>query len=144
MSDPGVLSYEYKASSALAQRVNCALIILKKAYYGLPGGTEIAPEEIRESQATLRWVISALRHYFEASPATSAAAPAQLPASLVARIVRAKRGVLPRYTRDLAETEQRLTRRYAELADYDLQVLDEVSQFADAEASDIFRKLWRR
>jgi hypothetical protein len=144
MSDPGVLSYEYKASSDLAQRVNRALITLKKAYYRLPGGAEIAPEEIRDSQDTLRWVIAALRHYFEPSPTDTASAPAQLPASLVARIARAKRGVLPRYARDLAETEQRLTSRYVDLADDDLDVLDEVSQFADAEASEIFRKLWRR
>ncbi len=67
----------------------------------------------------------------------------RVPGSLVARLQAERRGDLAYYLEDLHRVAARLREQPSELTDADLAVLEELAGLADAEASNVFRRLMR-
>ncbi|HWP03118.1 MAG TPA: hypothetical protein VNL96_06655 [Gemmatimonadaceae bacterium] len=145
MSDVSVLSHEYKTASDLSQTINRALIALKKARLALPGHETITADEFASYRGCLADILAALIGLLDRRQAgPDSAALARVPGALVTRLQRERRGDLPYYLDDLQRVTQRLRDDPSKLEDADFTVLDQLAAIADAETSDVFRRLMRK
>jgi hypothetical protein len=145
MGDVSVLSHAYKAASELSQTLNLAVIALKKVGLGLPGAEAITAEQLD----THRRCIAELLDAFVALLASTGthgldeAIAARIPGALVARLQAERRGDLAYYLDDLQQVVARVRQGPVELTAGDFDLLDQLAAAADAETSNVFRRLMR-
>lgn len=146
MSDVSILSHEYKAATELSQTINRALILLKKTYYKLPGAEGIPPDQLEASLQCLVKIIGSLVRLLGPERATDSgsASVTHLPAAFVAKLRSERRGDLAYYHDDLEGTIRRLGGGPSQLTKADLSILDQLAAAADAETSEVFRRLMRK
>lgn len=146
MSDVSVLSHEYKAASDLSQRLNLAVIVLKKSLLDLAGDEDISDDdivEIREGLAsTLEAIMGMLSTEEEVPDQTEKST--EITGELVSELMTKHRGELEYFTEDLRTTVKKLRNRSAPLGHQELSIIDEIASAADAHASHIFRRLMRK
>jgi hypothetical protein len=147
MSDVSVLSHEYKTASELSQILNDALILVKKSHWALPGAGEISEEALTRARTSLANIVASLAQLLGA-PNVGEEAPEVLSApavsgSLVSRVREEHSGDLSYFLDDLAALARRLREPETRLTDADLRLLDELASAADAETSNVFRRLMR-
>lgn len=148
MSDVSVLSHEYKTASELSQTLNDALILVKKAHWALPGAGEISEEALANARTSLANIVATIAQLLGA-PDVGEEAPEALSApavsgGLVSRVREEHSGDLAYFLEDLAALALRLRGPSARLTDADLRLLDELASAADAETSNVFRRLMRK
>ena len=143
MSAISVLSHEYQAASDLAQTVNTALVVLKKARLGLPG----APAELESSRrhltVTIETLISLLTPTAAPRPRPDQQTLARVPGALVTHLQVTQQDDLPYYVQAFDQLLGRLRQGAATLTDLDLEQLDQLAAATDAVASSVFRHLMR-
>lgn len=144
MSDVSVLSHEYKAASDLSHVISDTLIVLKKAYFALPGVSEDDSNSLEERGHQLADILVRLQNLIGDSQIKPIADVPPIPESLVARLRREHGGSLSYYIDDLHRVADRLTSGLPKLQERDLQLLDELASVTDAEASRVFRQMMRR
>lgn len=147
MSEVSVLSQEYKTASDLSQRLNAALIALKKACLDLPGAEAIGSDELACQQQYVAGVVDALLSLLapqrsESRPAGQDGAVA-VPGALVAQLRAERRGDLDYFLDDLEQVQAHLREGTGTLTQADLERLDELAAAADAQTSNVFRRLMR-
>ncbi len=142
MSAISVLSHEYQTASDLAQAVNAALVVLKKARLGLPGTPAELDASRRQLTVTIETLISLLTP-LTARPRADQQALARLPGALVTHLQAAQQDDLPYYVQALDRLLGRLRQEVAALTDPDLDQLDQLAAATDAVASSLFRHLMR-
>jgi hypothetical protein len=146
MSDVSILSNEYERASALSKKLDSTLLDLKKERRGLPRIEESDAETVREKLHFLAQVLRAIALLLDPSqqrPVEPQAA-ASVPSPLVARLRAQHEGDLPYYVDDLARVADALESRPTQLVDAELRLLDDTAKAADAETSEVFRRLMRR
>ena len=147
MSEVSVLSQEYKTASDLSQRLNVALITVKKSHLRLPGWEAIDPHELNRQQRHLADAVSAIRFLLAPdrprSPGNVEDVTSAVPGALVAQLRAARQGDLDYYLQDLEEVEAHLRKGVDTLTTCDLGRLDELGTAADLQTSSVFRRLMR-
>jgi len=145
MSDVSVLAHEYRAASDLSQALNRAVITLKRAVLNLPGRESLTPAQIeascRDVIATLETLIALLQAAHPQEPSTARRRP--VPAPMVAKLRKQRRGTLEYYVRDLERVIQHVQTGLAAITSGDVKLLDELAAAADAEASNVFQRMMR-
>jgi len=148
MGDVSVLSHEYKTASDLSQALNDALIVLKRTHWSLPGATDISAEALGSARVTLANLVGALAQLLRASTGDQSAqqvpSGTQVSGGLVSRLREEHTGDLAYFLDDLSTLGAKLSERSASLTDADLALLDELATAADAETSNVFRRLMRK
>ncbi len=147
VSDVSVLSQEYETASELSRALNRALITIKKKQLGLPGGEAIAPKDLDQSRkcliATVEALLRLVRPAEPKAPGAVSEAAARVPGALVSRIRSIHQGDLAYYLEDLEGLVGTLKHRTPSLSSKELCLLEELAGLADAEASNVFRRLMR-
>lgn len=148
MSDTSVLAQEYTAASELSQLISEALIILKKAHLDLAGAKHIPAQAVEWESRRLGEMLAALYARLGATSDSSAleaeiTGGVQISAALVKRLEDEHRGDLAYFLDDIAQVAAALHERSRPLSSADLQLLDQIAEAADAEASSVFRRLMR-
>lgn len=146
MSDIGVISYEYQRSSELAEKINDALIVIKKAHYGLPSSSVLPDEEISRSQQFLVDVLRKFLEAFSTKTRVNVAEPSSeiyLPGSLLQRIRTKHKPKLIYYLADLRKAAEHLEQGVDHLTDSDLSLLDDMCAAIDIQTATIFQKFWK-
>lgn len=148
MGDVSVLSHEYKTASELSQALNDALILLKKSHWALPGASEISAETLAAARSSLANIVAALAQLLRASTgdegAQQASAGAPVSGGLVSRLREEHSGDLAYFLDDLGALAAKLREPAQSLSDTNLGLLDELATAADAETSNVFRRLMRK
>jgi hypothetical protein len=145
MGDVSVLSHEYKAASELSQTINWAVIALKKVRLGLPGAEAITPEQLDTHRRCIAELLDAFVALlaFTGAHGLDEAIAARIPGALVARLQAERRGDLAYYLDDLQQAVARVRQGPAQLTAGDFVLLDQLAAAADAETSNVFRRLMR-
>lgn len=145
MGDVSVLSHEYKAASELSQTINRAVIALKKVRLALPGAEAIAPEQLDTHRRCIAELLDAFVALLTSTGAhgLDEAIAAKIPGALVARLQAERRGDLAYYLDDLQRVVARVRQGPAQLTAGDFDLLDQLAAAADAETSNVFRRLMR-
>ena len=148
MSDTSVLAQEYTAASELSQLISEALIVLKKAHLDLAGAEHIPAQVVERESRRLGAMLAALGALLGATSNSSAsedeiADEVQIPAALVKRLEDEHRGDLDYFLDDIRQVAAALRDGARPLKPADLQLLDQIADVADAEASSVFRRLMR-
>jgi len=144
VSDISILSQEYKTSAELAERVNQALIVLKKAHMELPGWEAIGEEELAMSKEWMLGVLTTLATQLETRSGHQASEGIVLPGPLVTRLRAERRSDMTYYLEELRLTASHLREGVSSLGMEDLTVFEQIATAADAETSTVFRRLMRR
>lgn len=143
MGDLSVLSHVYEKSSEIAREINSSLIVLKKS---LLYPEKMKSEDVRKAREKLVRLIQTIRfsllqrERLEKWPDTST--DFLIPESLIENIREKKQSEMAYYLADLEDLQSRLQSEDAILQG-DIALLDELSSFADAQASRFFRKIVR-
>ena len=148
MSDTSVLAQEYTAASELSQLISEALIVLKKAHLDLAGAEHIPAQAVERESRRLGAMFAALGILLGATSNSSASedeitGEVQIPAALVKRLEDEHRGDLDYFLEDITQVAAALRDGARPLTLADLQLLDQIADAADAEASSVFRRLMR-
>jgi len=143
MSDLSTLSHVYKINSDLLEKINNAVVVLKRAQYKLPGADSLSLGQVLDSQKLLSQFLTVVLQDLSPSPGKERE-DFMVPSSLIERLNEAKKGELEYYISDLRQANDHLNRDLACLTPKDMTLLDELAAITDAETSSIFRKLWRK
>ena len=135
MSDISALSHDYEATARFAERVNTAVLSLKKSLRQSRG----AVRSIAESRS-LAEIVHATKSQLE--PGAGEATP-PVPPEVVQRLSLEHKTRMAYLLEDLAAAETAL-RGNSPLDSKVVRVLDEICDAADASASAMFRRLRRR
>lgn len=145
MSEVSVLAHEYRAASDLSQALNRAVITLKRAAMNLPGRESLTPAQVEASCQdvieTLETLIVLLQGTHPQS--LSVARRRSLPAAMIAKLRKQRRGTLEYYVRDLEQVIQHVQIGPPAVTPEDIALLDELAAAADAEASNVFQRMMR-
>ena len=138
MSDVTLLANQYAASAEFLEKVNTALLRLKKAQFGAKA-PEATDSELRDSREDLAQRVEAVHARLE----NRSAGAMIVPEEVVERLRTAYRGQLSWRLEDLQKAAAVLRGEEA-LSERVLKTLDELCEATDAAASASFRRLWRR
>lgn len=138
MSDMTLLANQYAASAEFLERVNAALLALKKAAFGREPDTPTA-NGLKKSREELAELVQAVHDRLGNPSANTALVPEEL----LERLNCEYGSQLSWHLENLERAVQALRSDDA-LSDEVFATLDEVCQAADAIASASFRRLWRR
>ena len=145
MSDLGTLSNHYKSSAELTKELNQAVVALKKKFYDLSGAQDISEERLFSYRRYLVEILNTLLVEFNTDAQEDKEAYQQLvPASIIDRVYKAHKGTMAHYIEDLTEVKHRLLQDGKEITEADIQLLDELTATAGLDASEVFRKMWRK
>ncbi len=145
MSDISLLSHEYNTTSEFSQKLNNALIKLKKHVLSLPGSEQITREEVEESRKSISQIILGIVIQInpERMPQGLDITELMVPGSLVSRIRQERRGDIAYFLEDLDRSSSKLMDFTQELSKEDLEIIDYVASVADEQTSKVFRRLMR-
>lgn len=129
MSDVSALSHDYEATSQFAEKVNTAVLLLKKALSG--------SQQQPDLEALAR-IVEAVRNQLVHSRPSAA-----VPPEVVARLLSEHQSQLCYLIDDLGSTEGALRGR-SPVDQNVIRTLDAICDAADASASAVFRRLRRR
>jgi ABC-type transporter Mla subunit MlaD len=134
MSDVSALSHDYEATAQFAERINSAVLSLKKALRH--GPRALAPNET----GTLADVVQAVRTQLgqRLTPTTPS-----VPQEVIERLTSEHKAQMGYFLDDLAGAEKALRGNSPVDAEV-IRVLDDICDAADASASAMFRRLRRR
>jgi len=138
MSDMTLLANQYAASAEFLERVNAALLALKKAAFGRKRDAPAA-NGLKQSREELAELVEAVHDRL----ANRSAKTALVPEELLERLNCEYGSQLSWRLENLDRAVQALRSDEA-LSDEVFVTLDELCQAADAIASASFRRLWRR
>jgi hypothetical protein len=146
MSDISLLSHEYNTTSEFSQKLNHALIQLKKHFLSLPGSEEISQEDIEQSRISISKILSCLITQVNPVKATEKTEESGIvvPGSLVSRIRQERGGDIAYFLEDLNHVSSKLLDFNKELTKEDLKIIDYISTVADEQTSKVFRRLMRK
>lgn len=144
MSDLSVLTQQYENVAQLSRKLNDAVVATKMVRERLPGVEGIQPDEINACQRQLSGIVADLLASLDGAllPPRPSARPT-IPRSFLARLRRDHSTDLEYFRDDLARVGQRLVRGLCALDDGDVLMLDQLAAAADAETSQVFRRLTR-
>jgi ABC-type transporter Mla subunit MlaD len=141
MSDTSVVSHEYDNIAEVAQRMNAAILTIKKIELRLAGFEQIDMRTVEAERSHLEGSIRGIAALLsDARPAS--AETSGIPEALVLGVRRAYGARLRFFLQDLDAITTSLERRQP-LTQEQLKLLDAISSVADAEASRVFRRLSR-
>jgi hypothetical protein len=129
MSDISALSHDYEATSHFAEKVNNAVLVLKKS---------LRRPQPQPDLADLASIVEAVKNQLTHSePSTT------VPSEVVARLSSEHQSQINYFIEDLHTAEEAL-RGKASVDPSVIRVLDAICDAADASASAMFRRLRRR
>ncbi len=135
MSDISALSHEYQTSAKLAEELNEALLILKKARLHRRSGLN------QEQRHRLANTLGAVRSRL----ANEGKAPGEVvPQEVVERLVGKHGSKMAYFLEDLTAATESLSGQPGPINDAVITLLDELCDVADQTASSMFRRLRRR
>jgi len=141
MSDTSVVSHEYDSMAAVAQRMNAAILTIKRVELHLAGSDRIDARILDAERVHLKAIVRGIAaRLSDARPAS--AETSGIPEALVLGVKRAYGARLRFFLQDLDAITTSLERRQP-LTQEQLKLLDAISSVADAEASRVFRRLSR-
>jgi|ERR1035438_9385303 hypothetical protein len=135
MSDISALSHDYEATARFAERVNTAVLSLKRSLHR--GQRDLSSPSQNEGLAD---IVLAVRTQLGTGPAQTAP---PVPPEVVERLNSEHKKQMGYLLEDLASAEQAL-RGNTPVDSEVMRILDEICDAADASASAMFRRLRRR
>ena len=135
MSDISALSHDYEATARFAERVNAAVLGLKKSLWKGQGQVFSSTES-----GSLAEIVHAVKTQLGSG---SAETTPSVPPEVVERLSSEHKTQMGYLVEDLASAEQAL-RGSSPVESEVIRVLDEICDAADASASAMFRRLRRR
>jgi ABC-type transporter Mla subunit MlaD len=135
MSDISALSHDYEATAQFAERVNTAVLALKKSMRHGHKRAYVGSEE-----ASLVEIVQAVTNQLQAD---STPPTPSIPPEVIERLGSQHNAQMGYLLDDLASARDAL-RGQSPLSNDVLRVLDEICDAADASASAMFRRLRRR
>jgi len=146
MGDMSSLSYEYTVNASFAEDVNKWLVAVKKAALGVELDANAGGDPLEEARRGLAAAVESTLSRLEAMEGAkeeTGGASAEVPEDVVRRVEAKHRSDLAWFLEDLRNAQSALLRGDT-LGPRELQALDEITDVADASASECFRRLWRR
>lgn len=142
MSEIGIISQEYKNTAGLFQKINQAVIILKKDFYG---NNSIASETINNAKSLLADVLANILMQLGDNLADIVfdGKLISIPPFFIKRLQENHQGDLEWYIEEIKELQLRLKENKV-LDQNSLDILDEICGQLDAETSKLYRKMRRR
>lgn len=144
MSEISVLSHEYKTAAEFSQRFNRALIQVKKHALNLNEVNAAGREEPPTYRSELALVLEDIVHLLKPQKGERLESARWIPGTLIAQLLKERRGDLDRYLADLEKVAEKLRDPEARLTQEDFQILDSIAGAADAQTSQVFRRLMRK
>lgn len=147
MSDMSSLSHEYASNASFAEEINDSVLKIKNVVYRTPGSEYFSEEDIKAISLKLADNLESI--YRELAPEKERAKPANIqstviiPVDLIGRIRFKHKGTISYFLDDIKEVIGQL-RSKCRLDLKGLQILDEICDIADFNASEAFGRLWRR
>jgi hypothetical protein len=144
MSEVSVLSHEYKTAAEFSQRFNRALIQVKKCSLDLFENGSPAPEGSIASRKELASALEDILHLLNPQKGQRSDGAIWIPGSLIAHLLKERRGDLDYFLDDLEGLAAKLRDPGASLSQEDFALLDSIAGAADAQTSQVFRRLMRK
>jgi hypothetical protein len=147
VTEISILSHQFKTASELSERLNRAVLAIKKIRLGLPGARAESTQFSEHRDILLQAIgdlLAQLEPLTGIASATQAEAAARFPASLVSQIKHNRRGYMGLYLVELERAKENLGHGVHALADDDIRLCDELAAAAGDRAAAIFRRLMRR
>lgn len=142
MSEIGIISQEYKNTAGLFQKINQAVIVLKKDFHS---GNSIAVENVNNAKSLLANVLANILMQLGDS-LTDIAFDDELisiPPFFIQRLQEHRQGDLEWYMEEIKELQLQLKEN--KILDEDsLNTLDDICGQLDAETTKLYRKMRRR
>lgn len=144
MSEISVLSHEYKTAADFSQRFNRALIQVKKCSLDLTGEDAPAREEPAIHRTELALVLEDIIHLLRPQNGERLESARWIPGTLIAHLLKERRDDLDSFLVDLEKVAHKLRDPEARLSQEDFGLLDSIAGAADAQTSQVFRRLMRK
>jgi hypothetical protein len=144
MSEVSVLSHEYKNAAEFSQRFNRALIQVKKCSLDLIEDDSPAQEGSIASRKELASVLEEFIHLLNPQQGQRTDSAKWIPGTLIAHLLKQRRGDLDNFLDDLERLAAKLRDPGASLSQEDFNLLDGIAAAADAQTSQVFRRLMRK
>ena len=144
MSEVSVLSHEYKTAAEFSQRFNRALIQAKKCSLDLIEEDSPAQEGSITSRKELALVLADIIHLLDPQKGQRLDSATWIPRSLTALLLKERRADLDDFLSDLQGLAAKLRDTGAALSQEDFALLDSIAAAADAQTSQVFRRLMRK
>lgn len=147
MSEIGIISQEYKNTAGLFQKINQAVIVLKKDSYGT---NSVSPSStaVKEAKSLLNKVLASIVMMLgdDFDNVVSDGELISIPPFFISRIQESRQGDLKRCIEDIQELQLRLQdNKDNKVLDINsFKILDEICGQLDAETSKLYRKMRRR
>jgi hypothetical protein len=136
MSDISALSHDYESSAKLAEDLNEAILIIKKAR--LHGTPDLPLDRRKTIASTVRNV------RLQLDPEGQNLQEEFVPPEIASRLTERQGQQLAYFLEDLQKVEAALAEESSPLDEKAIEVLDEICDAADATASAVFRRMRRR
>lgn len=142
MSEIGIISQEYKNTAGLFQKINQAVIVLKKDFYGSNG---IASTAVKDAKSLLSNVLANILMQLGDNLADIVfdGELISIPPFFINRLQENHQGDLEWYIEEIKELQLRLKENKV-LDENSFNMLDEICGQLDAETSKLYRKMRRR
>lgn len=142
MSEIGIISQEYKNTAGLFQKINQAVILLKKDFYRK---NAVDPETINDAKFLLSNVLGNILMQLNDSLVDIVFDEelVSIPPFFIKRLQEHRQGDLEWYIEELKELQLKL-KENSLLDENSLNTLDEICGQLDAETSKLYRKMRRR
>jgi hypothetical protein len=144
MSEVSVLSHEYKTAAEFSQRFNRALIQAKKCSLDLIEEDSPAHEGSIASRKELALVLEEFIYLLAPQKGQRSDGTVWIPGSLIAHLLKERRADLDDFLSDLQGLAAKLREPGAALSQEDFALLDSIAAAADAQTSQVFRRLMRK
>lgn len=144
MSEISVLSHEYKAAADFSQRFNHALIQVKKYALGFTNHDKSTKKETIAHRKDLALDLESIIHLLKPQQEGASESAKWIPGSLIAHLLKERRGDLDYFLEDLDELAVKLRDPKASLSPEEFSLLDSIAGAADAQTSHVFRRLMRK
>ena len=144
MSEVSVLSHEYKTAAEFSQRFNRALIQAKKCSLDLIGEVSSAQEGSIAWRKELALVLEDLIYLLDPQKGRRPDGAIWIPGSLIVHLLKERRGDLGDFLDDLQALAAKLRDPGTPLSQEDFALLDGIAGAADAQTSQVFRRLMRK
>lgn len=139
-----MLSHEYKAAAEFSQRFNRALIQVKKCSLDLIEEDSPAQEESIAYRKELALVLEDIIRLLNPQKGRRPDTATWIPGTLIAHLLKERRGDLDYFLDDLERLAGKLREPRASLSQEDFALLDSIAASADAQTSQVFRRLMRK
>ncbi len=144
MSEISVLSHEYKTAAEFSQRFNRALIQVKKYSLDFIAKDAQVQAESIVYRNELALVLEDIIHLLNPQKERSLNSAKWIPGSLIAHLSKERRGDLDNFLADLEQLSSKLRHPEARLSEEDFNLLDIIAAAADAQTSQVFRRMMRK